>query len=67
MREGILDVLPESYGFLRVTGYLPGERDVYVAANQVRKFGLRKGDVIAAPSARRGPRRSSPLWCGSTT
>jgi len=49
VREGILDVLPESYGFLRVTGYLPGDRDVYVAANQVRKFGLRKGDVIAGP------------------
>jgi len=49
VREGILDVLPESYGFLRVTGYLPGERDVYVAANQIRKFGLRKGDVIAGP------------------
>jgi transcription termination factor Rho len=49
VREGILDVLPESYGFLRVTGYLPGERDVYVAANQIRKFGLRKGDVVAGP------------------
>ncbi len=49
VREGILDVLPESYGFLRVTGYLPGERDVYVAANQIRKFGLRKGDVMAGP------------------
>ncbi|MBS1196151.1 MAG: transcription termination factor Rho, partial [Actinobacteria bacterium] len=49
VREGILDVLPESYGFLRVTGYLPGDRDVYVAANQIRKFGLRKGDVIAGP------------------
>ena len=49
VREGILDVLPESYGFLRVTGYLPGERDVYVAANQIRKFGLRKGDIVAGP------------------
>ena len=46
IREGILDILPESYGFLRVTGYLPGERDVYVSASQTRKFGLRKGDVI---------------------
>jgi len=49
VREGILDILPESYGFLRVTGYLPGERDVYVAANQVRKYGLRKGDIVAGP------------------
>ncbi|MDH3425783.1 MAG: transcription termination factor Rho [Acidimicrobiia bacterium] len=46
-REGILDILPEGYGFLRVDGYLPGDKDVYVAANQVRKFGLRKGDIVA--------------------
>ena len=49
VREGLLDVLPESYGFLRVTGYLPGDRDVYVAANQIRKYGMRKGDVVAGP------------------
>jgi len=46
-REGILDILPEGYGFLRVTGYLAGEMDVYVAANQIRKFALRKGDIVA--------------------
>ncbi|MDQ3782464.1 MAG: hypothetical protein M3349_05940, partial [Actinomycetota bacterium] len=33
VREGILDILPEGYGFLRCSGYLPGDRDVYVAAN----------------------------------
>ncbi len=49
VREGILDILPEGYGFLRVTGYVPGERDVYVSANQVRKFGLRKGDQVSGP------------------
>ncbi len=49
VREGILDILPEGYGFLRVTGYLPGEKDVYVAANIVRKTRLRKGDVISGP------------------
>ncbi len=49
VREGILDILPESYGFLRVTGYLPGEKDVYVSASQIRKFGLRKGDVVSGP------------------
>jgi transcription termination factor Rho len=48
-REGVLDTLPEGYGFLRVTGYLPGEKDVYVSASQIRKFGLRKGDVISGP------------------
>ncbi len=49
VREGILDILPEGYGFLRVTGYLPGDKDVYVAANIVRKSRLRKGDVISGP------------------
>jgi transcription termination factor Rho len=49
VREGFLDILPEGYGFLRVTGYLPGDRDVYVSAGQVRKFGLRKADLVAGP------------------
>lgn len=48
-REGLLDILPEGYGFLRVTGYLPGEKDVYVSASQIRKFGLRKGDRVRGP------------------
>jgi transcription termination factor Rho len=48
-REGILDILPEGYGFLRVTGYLPGDKDCYVSASQVRKFGLRKGDTVSGP------------------
>ncbi len=48
-REGILDILPEGYGFLRCTGYLPGDKDVYVSATQVRKFGLRRGDIVSGP------------------
>ncbi len=48
-REGILDILPEGYGFLRCTGYLPGDKDVYVSATQVRKFGLRRGDMLTGP------------------
>jgi transcription termination factor Rho len=47
VRTGILDLLPEGYGFLRTTGFLPGEKDVYVSASQVRRFHLRKGDEIA--------------------
>ncbi len=49
VREGLLDILPEGYGFLRCTGYLPGDRDVYVSAGQVRKFSLRKGDLVTGP------------------
>ncbi len=43
---GLLDIL-ESYAFLRTGGYLPGPNDVYVSLQQVRRYGLRKGDVIA--------------------
>jgi transcription termination factor Rho len=49
VREGILDILPEGYGFLRCSGYLPGDKDVYVAANVIRKTRLRKGDIITGP------------------
>lgn len=47
--EGILDILPEGYGFLRCTGYLPGDKDAYVAANIVRQGRLRKGDIVSGP------------------
>jgi transcription termination factor Rho len=55
---GILDVL-ENYAFVRTTGYLPGTNDVYVSLSQVRKHGLRKGDVIegAVRQPRDGERR----------
>ena len=43
---GILDI-KDNYAFVRTSGYLPGESDVYVAMNQVKKAGLRKGDAIA--------------------
>lgn len=43
---GILDVNPEGYGFLRTDNYLPGENDIYVAANQIRRYGLATGDRI---------------------
>lgn len=46
VRTGILDVLPEGYGFLRTSGYLPGPSDVYVSLSQVRRFALRRGDEI---------------------
>ncbi|NNC41130.1 MAG: transcription termination factor Rho, partial [Acidimicrobiia bacterium] len=48
-REGVLEILPEGYGFLRIVRYLPGEQDVYVSASQIRKFGLRRGDLIRGP------------------
>ena len=46
VRTGILDILPEGYGFLRTGGYLPSQEDVYVSLSQIRRFALRKGDEI---------------------
>ncbi|MGI8774454.1 MAG: transcription termination factor Rho [Actinomycetota bacterium] len=46
VRTGVLDLLPEGYGFLRTSGFLPGDRDVYVSVSQVRRFHLRKGDLV---------------------
>ncbi len=52
VREGVLDLLPEGYGFLRCTGYLAGSQDVYVSQAFVRRYGLRRGDQVAGPIRR---------------
>ena len=44
--SGILELLPEGYGFLRGRSYLPGPADIYVSMSQVRRFGLRMGDMV---------------------
>ncbi len=44
--EGVLDILSDGYGFLRTSGYLPGENDVYVSLSMIRRNGLRKGDHV---------------------
>ena len=46
VREGILEVMPEGYGFIRCDNYLPGERDVYVSPALIRKYHLRTGDIL---------------------
>ncbi len=55
---GLVDIL-ESYAFIRTGGYLPGPNDVYISLQQVRKYGLRKGDVVTGTvrQAREGERR----------
>ena len=45
--NGILEVMPDGYGFIRCANYLPGENDVYVSPSQIRKFNLKTGDIIA--------------------
>ncbi len=44
--HGILEVMPDGYGFIRCENYLPGDQDVYVSPSQIRKFGLKTGDII---------------------
>ncbi len=44
--EGILEVMPDGYGFLRSDNYLPGNKDVYVSAMQIRRFKLNTGDKL---------------------
>lgn len=44
--NGILEVLQDGYGFIRCENYLPGENDVYVSPSQIRRFGLKTGDII---------------------
>jgi transcription termination factor Rho len=44
--NGILEVMPDGFGFIRCANYLPGENDVYVAPSQIRKFNLKTGDII---------------------
>ena len=49
--DGILEVLPDGYGFIRCENYLPGENDIYVSPSQIRRFNMKTGDII------RGSRR----------
>ena len=44
--NGILEVMPDGYGFIRCENYLPGEHDVYVSPSQIRKFNLKTGDIV---------------------
>ena len=44
--SGILEVMPDGYGFIRCENFLPGDHDVYVAPSQIRRFGLKTGDIL---------------------
>ncbi len=45
--HGVLEILPEGYGFLRPINYLPSTEDIYISASQIRKFDLRTGDLVS--------------------
>ncbi len=44
--KGILEVLPEGFGFIRSDNYMPGDQDVYVSPSQIRRFNLKTGDIV---------------------
>ena len=46
MANGILEVMPDGYGFIRCANYLPGDNDIYVAPSQIRRFNLKTGDIV---------------------
>lgn len=45
--QGILEILPEGFGFLRVEGFTPGPEDIYVSVSQIRRFNLKTGDLVS--------------------
>jgi len=45
--RGVLEILPDGYGFLRTNNYLPSSEDIYVSQTQIRRFGLSSGDTIS--------------------
>lgn len=45
--EGVLEIMPEGYGFLRAINYLPSTEDIYISASQIRRFDLRTGDKVS--------------------
>lgn len=46
VKTGILEVMPDGFGFIRCDNYMPGDEDVYVAPTQIRRFGLKTGDIL---------------------
>ncbi len=65
--EGILEVLPDGYGFIRCANYLPGDQDVYVSPSQIRRFRLKTGDFISGNKRLRsqGEKFSALLYISS--
>ncbi len=58
--SGILETMSDGYGFLRQNSLLPGSNDVYVSQSQIRRFGLRNGDMVAGQG--RPPRNSEKYY-----
>ncbi len=62
--EGVLETLPDGYGFLRSNNYLSGENDVYISQSQIRRFNLKTGDLVTGKTrpAREGEKFQALLY-----
>jgi len=58
--EGVLEIVDEGFGFLRVNGVMPSPDDIYVSSSQVRRFGLRTGDRVTGQT--RAPKDQEKYW-----
>ena len=47
LAQGVLEIMPDGFGFLRTNNYLPSAEDIYVSQTQIRKFGLCVGDTVS--------------------
>lgn len=64
-KEGILEIMPDGFGFIRSENFLPGDADVYVSPQQIRKFNLRTGDIIVGITKQKTPTEkfNAMLYC----
>ncbi len=62
-RSGLLEVLPDGFGFLRIQGYSQSPDDVYVSQSQIKRFGLRTGDEIAGQVRLRRTTSATSVSC----
>lgn len=46
LANGILEVMPDGFGFIRSANYLPGDADIYVSPSQIRRFNMKTGDIV---------------------
>lgn len=62
LKEGVLEIMPDGYGFLRAKNCEPGEGDAYIAAQRIKKWGLRKGDFVKAEAKKQTENRPAGVF-----
>lgn len=67
IREGVLEVMVDGYGFLRAENFLPGSGDIYISPSQIRRFNLKTGDMVSGNirMAREGEKFNAMLYVRS--